>query len=103
MLTTDYIGKYPEVTLKSEESKIIFKANETPLDFDLLLLQVNPIAVAVATLDHFNDIAGLAEEEIHGCVPPVLQAVGVKALCAENAFLKVQLVKKHSFPNLTLA
>ena len=25
MLTTDYIGKYPEVTLKSEESKIIFQ------------------------------------------------------------------------------
>ena len=89
--------------LSQRSQKLFFKANETPLDIDLLLSQVNPIAVAVATLDHFNDIAGLAEEEIHGCVPPVLQAVGVKALCAENAFLKVQLVKKLSFPKLTLA
>ena len=87
--------------LSQRSKKLFFKANETPLDIDLLLSQVNPIAVA--TLDHFNDIAGLAEEEIHGCVPPVLQAVGVKALCAENAFLKVQLVKKLSFPKLTLA
>ena len=91
----------PRSHLSQRSQKLFFKANETPLDIDLLLFQVNPIAVA--TLDHFNDIAGLAEEEIHGCVPPVLQAVGVKALCAENAFLKVQLVKKHSFPNLTLA
>ena len=91
----------PRSHLSQRSQKLFFKANETPLDIDLLLSQVNPIAVA--TLDHFNDIAGLAEEEIHGCVPPVLQAVGVKALCAENAFLKVQLVKKLSFPNLTLA
>ena len=42
----------------------------------MLLLQDN--SITAATLDHLNGVAGLAQEEVHGSAPPIIQAVSVK-------------------------